>query len=133
MVTNAMTCAAAHAGALGWLAGESSGANARRREADSAVEHLEWVLGRLRAQRTEWEDCLRRLSWAEDVRWASDAARGYLRQVVDMKARGRRLLELLGEAEGSLSAAVAQARAAQTEAVREQEVLDMAGTATACG
>lgn len=133
MVTNAMTCAAAHLGALGWLAGESSGVNARRREADAAVEHLEWVLGRLRAQRSEWEDCLQRLSWAEDVRWVSDAARGYLRQVVEMKVRGRRLLELVGEAEAALAAAVAQARAAQAEAAREQEVMELAGRVAACG
>ena len=133
MVTNAMTCTAAHVGVLGWLVGESSGTNARRREADAAVEHLEGILGALRAQRAEWEDCLRRLTWAEEVRWVSDAARGYLRQVAEMKARGRRLLELVGEAEASLAAAAEQARAAQAQAAREQEALELAGRAAACG
>lgn len=133
MVTNAMTCAAGQTGVLGWLAGESYGVNGRRRAADSAVEHLEWLLGRLRGQRQDWEDRLRHLSWAEDVRWVSDAARGYLRQVADMKARGNRTLELLDEAETALAAAVAQARAAQAEAVREQELMDQAGKVVGCG
>ncbi|OFR88298.1 hypothetical protein HMPREF2863_00605 [Micrococcus sp. HMSC067E09] len=128
-----MTCAAAQAGVLGWLAGETGGVNARRRDAAAAVEQLEWVLGRLRAQRSDWEDCLRHLSWAEEVRWVSDAARGYLRQVADMKARGSRVLDLVAEAEASLSAAVEQARAAEAEAIAEQQALQWAGKAVACG
>lgn len=133
MVTNVMTCAAAQTGVLGWLAGETGGVNARRRSAAAAVEQLEWVLGRLRAQRSDWEDCLRHLSWAEDVRWVSDAARGYLRQIADMKARGSRVLDLVAEAEASLSAAVEQARAAEAEAIAEQETLEWAGKVVACG
>lgn len=132
MVTNAMTCAAAQTGVLGWLAGETGGVNARRRAAESAVAHLEWVLGRLRAQRAEWEDCLRHLSWAEEVRWVSDAGRGYLRQVTEMRARGSRTLDLVAEAEATLAAALGEARAAQEHAVREQEALDVAATAVGC-
>lgn len=134
MVTNVvMTCVAGQTGVLGWLAGESSGANRRRQAADSAVDYLEWLLGRLRGQRQDWEDRLRHLAWAEDVRWVSEAARGYLRQIADMKARGNRTLELLDDAETSLAAALAQARAAQAEAIREQELLDQAGKAVSCG
>lgn len=133
MVTNAMTCAAAQTGVLGWLAGESGGVNARRREAEAAVLYLEWALTGLRGQREEWEDCLRHLTWAEDVRWVSDAARGYLRQVAEMRVRGLRMLERVREAEHALASALGQARAAQEQALREQRALDAAGQAVVCG
>jgi hypothetical protein len=133
MVTNAMTCAAAQTGVLGWLAGESGGVNARRREAESAADYLEWVLTQLRGQRQEWEDCLRHLQWAEDVRWISDAGRGYLRQVADMRVRWARALELVAEAEAALGAALEQARGAQEAALQEQQLLHSVGRAAVCG
>lgn len=132
MVTNAMACAAAQTGVLGWLAGETGGVNARRRAAESAVAHLEGVLAGIQVRREEWEDCLRHLAWAEEVRWVSAAGRGYLRQVTEMRVRGSRTRELLAEAEAALTAALGQARAEQERTVREQQALDVAMTAVSC-
>ena len=135
MVTNAMTttaCPVTPNLGLGWALAEATGVNGRLRSATLAADHLEDVRARLRVMRAEAEALRQRLVWAEQVRWVSPAARGYLRQIGEARVQWVALMGRLDRVVVTLSGLVDRAREEQSRAAAEKQDLEASARAGWC-